>query len=415
MLIIVILMSTVYTGIVISLNRGMFDLPDVLVDTILRKQAESVSDYILRKAVRNANAMVIPSGYTTTFNRKHTFTNYTLGNCIVDSIRYSFLYSNQNFIVRTYLRATMQGRTISHTAEMGYNYPQESLGTKPNVVYLEMEKFLLFPWLYAPNTYLPDTSGNNYTATVYNILISATVPYGGAYSRMCAQFDGVNNYMTVGVDGSIGPATLLNTANTFTLVCFAKICRNGRFLYAGNQGTLIWIPSNPFDTNTASGGHPGKNLRVKPSAAIWFNRSDSTVRFTVTQNNSPTFTTIEASVPYTRFAVIYTLGFFNLWHYEYAWNSFALTFSNGVLRAYINGQLRSTVTSAVTNRAHPSTYGMTLGRRDLRYNNPAYNDYKYFCGLMDQVGVYDRALAGSEILSWHNGVLNAANILYIRD
>ncbi|MDZ4182329.1 MAG: hypothetical protein U1B83_05570, partial [Candidatus Cloacimonadaceae bacterium] len=54
MLIVVVLMSTLYTGIMMSMQRSLFSLPDIVSRNMLQKQAESVSDYALRTAVRRS-------------------------------------------------------------------------------------------------------------------------------------------------------------------------------------------------------------------------------------------------------------------------------------------------------------------------------------------------------------------------
>ena len=170
-------------------------------------------------------------------------------------------------------------------------------------------------------------------------------------------------------------------------------------------------PSNPSDAT----------LRNKPSAGIWFvpNSSSSasgTMHFAVTQNDASK-TMLEVTAPYTRTADIFwfLLGFpIYTGHLEYEWNSFGLTYNNGVLKGYINGALVGT--SAGTNvRAYPSTYGMSIGRKDLRGGSFSSSDYRYFCGVIDQIGMEDKALAPSEMLSWHNGVLSPAKIFYVKD
>jgi hypothetical protein len=435
-LIVVILMSTIYAGVVISVQKEMTKLPAVLVDNLLRKEVENVSDYAIRNAVRNAGSMVFDVDTESIIQFTQHYTNYKIGNCIIDSIAYTYINSKDNFLVKTYVRGILQGETVPYSAEMAFNYPLESIGGKPNVIYLEMEKFLLFPWLIHNNQYVPDTSGNNYTGTVHGILLTGTVPYGGAYSRMCGNYDGVNNFMEFGNDPDLDPMPLLVPDGDFSFVCFAKICKNGRSLSWGgyspkksNQGTLMWQASDPYDLGTVNGTHPGKTLSSKPAAAIWFDYATSKVNFQVTLRNTlpanDMYRTLTWAQPYTRFAQIWKnywiVELFNLSHTDYAWNSFGLTYNQGTMKCYINGVLVGTPQTAPTNtgindfRAYPGNYGLMLGRRDLRYSNVAYDSYKYFCGLLDQVGIYNRAITATEMMQWHQGVMNAVNILYIKD
>jgi hypothetical protein len=141
------------------------------------------------------------------------------------------------------------------------------------------------------------------------------------------------------------------------------------------------------------------------------------MHFAVTQDDASK-TTLEASVSHNPTAVIFywILGIpiFNVSFYEYPWCSYGLTYNAGVLKAYINGVLVQTVVGSNV-RAYPSRYGMMIGRRDLRGSGVGYSDYKYFCGVIDQAGMHDRALNGSEMNSWHKGVMSSTLIKYIRD
>jgi len=412
----VLLMTTIYATILVSLNRHISGVPGVLIRNQLLKEAENVSDFALRNAIRNAGSVEFLDSYLQGENFvdeiifTQSFNNFRIGHCTIDSIRYSYTNSQAHYKVKTFIRASLQGVNVSRDAEMAFNYPFLTLGqSKPNIMYLEMERLILFPWLFQGNNKLPDSSGNDYTGTANGFsLISATIPWGGAFSRYCTKFNGIDNYISVdphpdeetGIDS-------LNTDASFSLLLFAKIDKNGRQFYTNNQGTLLWIPSEPSNST----------LRQKPCAAIWFTNSDNKMHFAVTQDDASK-TTLEASVSHNPTAVIFywILGIpiFNVSFYEYPWCSYGLTYNAGVLKAYINGVLVQTVVGSNV-RAYPSRYGMMIGRRDLRGSGVGYSDYKYFCGVIDQAGMHDRALNGSEMNSWHKGVMSSTLIKYIRD
>ena len=419
-LLVIILMTTVFAGTLLTLYNHMVEFPSVMVRNQLYLETENASDFTLRNAIRNANSIEFLKkflGSDFSFEDNPTFTqvfnNYHIGTCRVDSVCYSFYNSPTNFMVKCYLTGSLHGQKVSKTAEMAFNYPLSALGKKPNVIYLEMEQLLLFPWLYellgSSNDKLPDTSGNDYTGVYEGFtLISSTVPWGGAFSRYCTKFNGINNYIQVAPKATNDS---INTDSSFSLMCFAKMDKQGRYGHETEMGTLMWVPSNPSDAT----------LRNKPSAGIWFvpNSSSSasgTMHFAVTQNDASK-TMLEVTAPYTRTADIFWFLLdipFYTGHLEYEWNSFGLTYHNGVLKGYINGALVGT--SAGTNvRAYPSTYGMSIGRKDLRGGSFSSSDYRYFCGVMDQIGMEDKALAPSEMLSWHNGVLSPAKIFYVKD
>lgn len=210
-------------------------------------------------------------------------------------------------------------------------------------------------------------------------------------------------------------ANPIRTDSSFSLLCFAKIDDSGRPSYVNDQGTLMWIPSDPYSDD----------LKNKPSAAIWFNHSDKTMHFSVTQEDE---TMLDISVNHdsygTRsnifdwkrrfiwFGDLYPSLNSNL--NQYPWNSYGLSYNNGILKGYINGVRVGTVTGDEIPAYH-SEYGMSIGRRDIRTSGTSFSHYRYFLGLMDQMGMHDRALVDSEMQSWHNGVLYPATIMYVRD
>lgn len=403
MLFAVLLMSTLFAGIMTSLQRKMTDVPDLVVRNLLTKEVESVCDYALRNAMRNAGSM---QGLQELEGQKTflwTFNNYHVGNCIIDSTRYTFVGSTNHYKVQTYVRGTMQGQTVSHDAEMAFNYPAGPGGGKPNVFYYEFEEFLYFPGLFDENKKVTDSSPNGYTAENSNYFITATIPWGGAFSQYTAHFPG-SRYMTVGTDGS---ATNIDTEGNFSLVCFAKI-HNGSWwpAHPNDQGTLIWIASNPNDNV----------MRNKPAAAIYYSTSDRSIHFETTMNNDEK-TKVESVVSYhPRTAVTHIAGILYLFHANYPWISLGMSFTRGVLRSYVNGELKQTVDRSDLNcGAVPSRYGMSMGRRDLRTGVSSDREYKYFTGFLDQVGMEDRVLSDAEMLTWHQGAMFQNAMLYIRD
>ncbi|MCK9309068.1 MAG: LamG domain-containing protein [Candidatus Cloacimonetes bacterium] len=415
----VMLMTTLFAAILVSLNRNMIQFPRVMVRNALNKEAENVSDFALRNAIRNAGSQEFLQSYLEGehFEDELKFTqvfhNFKIGNCTIDSLRYSFVNSQGNYKVKSFIRASMQGVNVSRDAEMAFDYPLLTLGgSKPNIIYLEMERLLLFPWLFHDRE-LPDSSGNGYSGTAGGFsLISATIPWGGAYSKYCTKFNGIDNYISV--DPQVDPATgvdSLSTDNSFSLLIFAKLDKNGyRALFTNydkNQGTLLWIPSEPESAT----------MKLKPCAGIWYDKADGKMHFAVTQNDVGR-TMLEVKVAHTRTAVIWNfilgIPFFNLSFAEYPWCSYGITYNSGTLKGYINGVNVGTV-SGTNIRAYPSLYGMSIGRRDIRVAGVKYDDYRYFCGVMDQSGMHDRALTAGEMKSWHNGVMSATLIKYIRD
>ncbi|MCB5252192.1 MAG: LamG domain-containing protein [Candidatus Cloacimonetes bacterium] len=435
MLIFVILMTTIFAGVLINLNNKLSEMPTVLVRNTLMREAENVSDFALRNAIRNANSAAFLNyhlgtpPFTDDVHHTQVFTDYKVGNCIIDSLQYSFYNDEDHYEVGSYVRGELQGIKVGRSAKMAFDYPFQGLSSRPNVLYLEMERLILtgllkalsdfITWLIpgaAYNNDVTDTSGNNHTTTIYSeALLAATIPWGGAYSRYCVPFLGGYEgwfdlfgatHMVVARDTTV--ANPIQTDSSFSLLCFAKIDNAGRPGHVNEQGTLLWIPSDPHSND----------LKNKPSAAIWFNQSDKTMHFTVTQEDE---TMLDLSVDHdsygTRsniFSWFFSIPILNSNLEQYPWNSYGLSYNNGILKGYINGVRVGTVTGDAISAYH-SEYGMSLGRRDIRTAGGGVSKYRYFLGLMDQMGMHDRALVDSEMQGWHNGVLHPATIMYVRD
>jgi hypothetical protein len=102
-------------------------------------------------------------------------------------------------------------------------------------------------------------------------------------------------------------------------------------------------------------------------------------------------------------------------HNKDPWHHFGLTYNGWTLKAYINGIKKATVLAPSFAGVISNRYGISVGRRDLRTAGTTSSEYKYFLGLLDQVGMYNRALTEAEMYAFYIGVIRPENILYIRD
>lgn len=385
-LILVVLMSTIYAGVLIRLQNKMQDIGFIINRNMLAKEAESVSDYALRIAVRNSvhhGLQAEPEGFT---SLSIPFSDFNVGNCVIDSIDYVFVSNANRYIARTYVRGSMQGQSIAYPAEIAFNFPLSGISGTPNCFYLEMDQ----PQFNPSFNMVYDSSENGNDAFFYGAV--STRPMGsGVNGWKCASFESGGGWIS-----HPGNASMQVNSN-FTLVNFAKI-RQGQ-----SAATLVWMASNPFDTATPSGSNPGQNLRYKPTGAIWY--SGGNMRFSATTTD---YQYLEVAVPFTPDG--------NWPHNKDKWHFFALTYDRGVLKAYINGTLRGTTTATGTVNAITNTYGFSLGRKDIRTLGPGGNsEYMYMYGLMDQVGLYNITLTAAQIFNFYQSVINPADILYIKD
>ena len=281
---------------------------------------------------------------------------------------------------------------------MAFNFPITAIAGNPNCFYFEMDQ----PQFHGSNEWIRDTSGNDYTGQPYNAI--STRPHGsGANGWKCASLDGVNDYIDILCQPGCTEHPNLVVSAEYTLIAFAKV----RTETTVNQGTLVWLAADPYDSGSANGAHPGGNLRYKPTGGIFYNASDQKMHFVATLDNSNKYM-IDASFAYTPVGK---------WpHNKDAWHFFGMTLKNGTLKTYFNGIRQTTTWSGWWNDAIPNRYGVSVGRRDIRnLGTGGVGEYKYFFGLLDQVGLYNRALTDAEMYGLYMGVIKPENILYIKD
>lgn len=478
LLIFVILMTTIFAGVLTTIQKNVGGVPDTLIKNQLNKELENVSDFVLRKTVREANSQALldtlfqnnPSGGDMSFVEDYTGVGKTkpkIGNCEIQSLTYSYSLSGHHYKVKSVIKGSMQGIEAVREAEMAFSYPMVTLGKMaPNIVYLEFEQMLLFPWLrkfFGLKNDFPDSSPNHYAGSYYGF--SFITPTGfdqtkvdedveswtGPYSKRYLKMNGYNSRIVVNrkdqdqaTQEGIENFKDLDTNDSFTLVTFAKIDKAGRDAASGllgfiggtkdrrgKQGTLIWVPSNPMDAN----------LKNQPSAAIWFETTDQKnynakgkLHFAVTQDTiiSGKYNTLKVEIEYTRTVPVwkrvgnwllgYTYGI-DTAHFNYPWNSYGLTYevvgSFAYLKAYVDGNLIGTKTGPPV-RAYPNEHGMTLGARDVRKaDGSAANDDEetrmHLFGIIDQSGMNDEAFTPQEMFLWHNQVLKSTLVKYIKD
>ncbi|MCB5269688.1 MAG: hypothetical protein M0Q99_12215 [Candidatus Cloacimonetes bacterium] len=461
----VILMTTIFASVLVRVQRSIGGVPDVLIRNQLNKEIENVSDYVLRREVRNANSQdfldAVLDEASSAGNISHIETyaegERRIGNCDIQRIEYSYAHTTDHYKVKTQIRGFMQGVEVFRDAEMAFSYPMATLGKMvPDVVYLEFERLNLFTWFtdilgwifgvdFDART-MADSSGNNYESQFEGFsLISPSAPYSivdsgldeeveewsGAYSKRYLKFNGYNNWVKVNNKLPVGSAEAesLNTDTEFSLMCFAKIDKNGRDVSytfdkfkipdkRKQQGTLIWIPSDATDVS----------MQDKPSAAIYFettNKSSATgkMHFVVTREDGEV---LEVEVSHKRETPVWKRDYF-LWifpyyeidkkHEEHSWNSYGLTYETkneqSILTAYIDGEKVGEDIKDGAVRAHKSEYGMILGRTP--YSLPDDIGNRHFFGIMDQAGMDGKAFTPDEMELWHQGVMKSTLVQYIRD
>ncbi|HRX76756.1 MAG TPA: hypothetical protein P5342_04800, partial [Candidatus Cloacimonadota bacterium] len=87
MLIFVVMMTAIYSTVLLSLQRRMLDLPRIIQRNQLTKQAESVSDYALRTAIRYSVFYGLMAGPNEVIMWNQPYDGFKIQDCQIDSIR----------------------------------------------------------------------------------------------------------------------------------------------------------------------------------------------------------------------------------------------------------------------------------------------------------------------------------------
>jgi len=392
-LLLALMVGIIYLGINTRLQNRMMLLPHIQIKQMIEKETENVSDFALRNAVRNSVSLGLQTQSGSIRRFTQHFTDYAIGNSILDSIQYVFTGTGTEYRAITYVRGELQGMEVSHVGEIAFDFPMISLVGKPDVFYLEMDQPQFNP---SPHfNHVIDTSGNNNHGLFYGDV--STRPMGqGANGWKCASFGSNGGWITF-------PGNRTTEVSTnFSIISFAKIRETS------NVSTVVWIPSDPFDTNlshTGAGGvfRPGQNLRYKPTAGIWF--SNGQMHFSTVMTNYEQLIVSKPFVPRGRWP-----------HNRDRWVFLGLTYAPGVIKAYIDGVLVGTAIGNLPLPAIRSIHGFTLGRKDIRVLGPGgHSEYMYMFGLLDQVGMYRRTLTDDEMNMVYSEILSPTRLKYIKD
>jgi hypothetical protein len=411
-LITVILISSIYAGIVLNVQRQLYKMPEVMVDNYIRKESENVSDYALRTAIKDAYLISPPQSGLMEITKYY---NMQIHNNTLDSIHFRVAAPTGNnqppkFQAFTYVTGLLQGKEIKYKAEIAFTFPALYTLIGPDLCYT-----ISLPQANHGHDYaIPDTTshGNN----AYVLLSNMTYQVSGGpeiktttsglnsenetgLDKKCLAFDGIS-------DAIICPDTpFLQLSGAFTLSVFAKVHQ------ASTRGTLYWLASNSTS----------ETLKNKPTAGIWY--TPGFINFGCTTVNTVADSNfVQLAVPYT--ADWGTTGQFK----DAPWHHFAMSVEfvkhptgntwRCVLKGYKDGvYMGQTVTGYGNNNTSTlvNTEGIVWGCRYIRTAGTTAADRRYYWGLLDNIGLYKRVLTAEQIQDIYNDSISPAEISYIKD
>lgn len=432
-LILVVLLSTLFAGIAMRMNKHMLMLPDVLRDDQIKRETENISDYALRSAISYATESnssrlknwigneydfvevvydtTTPTSVVTTADGDKVYTigtgaTFPIANGFINRTVYSNLggtFTGANKEIRfraaTQVQGTMQGKTVYYPAEIAFNYFKVD---NPNCFYFEMNQAQL-----EGQADMNDTSGNGNNAFPNNGLHTFPTPGDGVAGWKCGFWHDDRN------DTAYAPDHIsMRVDSTFTLVTFAKLDKDLTIL---PNAALVWLPS----------AEPSPGSVAPPASAIWYNATDQNIHFTVGLLDG---TSLEVKYPYKALGKLIadSSGQSGQGYRNFPWDFFALTYNWGVLTAYYNGIPLETTYGNPTSvspaqRAAVSKFGVSVGCRITKINGNAGNNFNGsqfdmgFNGVLDQVGMFSRALTPQEVWDFFTFTQMPTKVDYIRD
>lgn len=461
-LILVLLMSTLFTAIAIRVQRDMAKLPDTLLEEQLRAEAENVSDYALRYAVlyaknnifeKNAwkiweelinlypelSIKIVFNGHTGTsqngndwyiYSPPFVVNNPQLGSTVsVDTLAFNRLSGNSKdmrFRVRSSVSGSLQDANINHfPAEIAFSY---NLLNKPDRFYYESE----VPNYGGQKPKVPDTSGNNNLG--YATVALKTSPANLAWKSIYFPGPGGNDSNSNGafyVPDNPGNSSM-RVSDQFTLVFFLQ---GDKFLM-NHDAAVIWFPSSD---------HPDPNL---PSIGIWYDNESQNMMFDLgilgtnslfqipyhyVGNNElfpgPYMETDALNPGQNKFPIsFFALTFGPRANESYArvyFRSFFVdnkgVFEKMVEQTYTDYESTATQGFEGAVKVMETAFGVSIGARVTEIIGDyigGFHECKYdmyFQGLMDNLGMFGRELTESEIDDFFWNVVLNDTVTYLRD
>lgn len=474
-LLVVIMVTTIYAGIIISVQREMYKLPEIIKDNFSRKEIENVSDYALRAAVRlgterpefripygDSILTCIFDGNTAAANHFPIYRQYHNGVYYdIKNIRYTRtkvagpdFYEAAVTIERPL--QTPYDESYTYNAQIGYDY-YDPIIDGPLILYGDYGAQFHTPEIVEDTSpQIPPTEGYLFGLNddqENNIKLESKGVWGNGSGHKCFYFGHGNNHPNGKNDAGAGiqvPNPLLDSLtyallinrlkcyDQFTVSCYAKVKRvddssvneetspYGTTPFPvqninttnGNCGTLMWFASNPYQSLDTEPGY------TRPSIAMWYDsyRTTNPNRYTVTMHYGVTIDNpLFAGGVYREITKTAVPTYPHNQIGNGDWHMFTMTFLNGTLTAYYDGDMVGSL-NALYNTIKPNDYGLTIGIRDIRsdglcptqYKEPGTN-YMFFNGLMDYYSYWDVALTPDQIEDWYNQTIGRTVKHYIRD
>lgn len=390
MLIVILLMGAVYTGLIGGLQERMLYIPEIISRNIIRKQAESVSDYALRLAIKNGDYLrSTQMAEHDTSSTVFTYTEdneYRIQDSRIDSLTFVFESATgsadnliKRYIATSYVTGELMGRSIGYEAKVAYELSMAKTFDNIYYNYYAMDDV---PWKDLIN----DSSGNGYEAVRVGKNLKSS-PHGVNGGR----------YATFGGRGSNEATYLYYTDSPVSVQETMTLSTWARLAQGYDRMTLLWLPPDITDPDY-TGGYSGMNFHQRPTAAIYYQKPN--IKFLA---NTVDGQQLEVSYPITVDTKV------NQLHKE-NWDHFSVTYDRGILKGYVNGDLVGTAVATNYPINMVKNHGFYLGREHI--DSGLTNNFE---GHLDEVGFSPYVLSTDNLFDYYKSISTPTRILYFRD
>ncbi len=120
----VLILASVFGGLINYMNRNTINLPGIVTTDLTLKEAGNVSNYAIHYAIQNAKikkfTAPLPGDSLVIVSR---FDNFSVMDGFIDSISYRYLPEHSLLRIQTYSRAQINNVMKSVTSEAGMKIP----------------------------------------------------------------------------------------------------------------------------------------------------------------------------------------------------------------------------------------------------------------------------------------------------
>ncbi|MDI3504695.1 MAG: hypothetical protein PWP64_1631 [Candidatus Cloacimonadota bacterium] len=402
MLIVIILMGTIYTGIIGGLQERLLYIPKIITRNIIRKQAESVSDYALRLAIKEGNYLrTVYIAEDDTSSHVYTYTGanlYQIQDSTIDSIRFTFKGRTgvgeniiKQYLATSYVTGQLMGETVPYQAKVAYE-----LSANKQFENIYYNHFTMDSKCW--KGLLEDESGEGNHAILIGKNVKSNksaAQIGDSSAEFNTKGSGVGDSFMYHMENQ------LQVTDTYTLSTWLILPKD-----VSSKGIVAWVPPRTSALGGASnyvGPYSGAEYISRPTAAIYY--EDGTLYFEANTADGQRLL-LTTSISRTQNTNKLKFG---------SWTHVAMTYDSGIMKAYKSGELVGTIVADSYPIEAVENWGIFVGARPTNPGADNTNATNIMIGLMDDLAFSPYVLDSDVLGVYYLSIATPPKILYFRD